>query len=121
MGDELKSSDIRELLFEYDSDEDSDISIVGNEEVPDDVLDDGSESESEEVGLIYTPEQLGNRVVGLGASTSYFPGESQVGPSSSRPTVVSPYFASVTSDFSPKSSPLPPSSGSPEPLVNTGV
>lgn len=120
MGDNLRSSDIREIVYrEYDSDEESDISIVGNEEVPDNVLLDMSESDSEnEVGLslstCVSPEPFVNRVVdiGLGPSTSSL---SQVGPGPSRPTVA--YVGSVTSDFSPKSSPLPPS---PEPPSEHG-
>lgn len=54
MGEELKSSDIQEML-EYDSDGESDISIVNNDEVPGRYYDEVSETENE---------------VGLGLSTS---------------------------------------------------
>lgn len=115
MADELRSSDIRELIFEYDSDDGSDISIGNDDgEVPCNVRPNSESELGVDISKFVTFEILDSSNVGLGPSTSFSPGESQVGTSLSRPTVVYPYVASITSDFSPKSSPLPPSPGSPE-------
>lgn len=70
MTDEIRLRDIRELIFEYGSDNDSDIFILGDGDVPYDVFYDRPRGEGESENKLslsihfFTPETLVNRDVG---------------------------------------------------------